>query len=123
VKIEIHIPDEAIGQFARAFAELMGPMLVASVASGAVAGASQRGVDPSSRNVRPRGMSQEGFLRLKEVLDLIPVSKSTWYKGVKEGRYPKPTDRFGSRIAAWDAREIYRLMEADTGRKGEALSA
>jgi predicted DNA-binding transcriptional regulator AlpA len=30
----------------------------------------------------------QGFLRLPEVLKLIPVSKATWWAGVKTGRYP-----------------------------------
>lgn len=29
-----------------------------------------------------------GFMRLTEVLKLIPVSKSAWWDGVKKGDYP-----------------------------------
>lgn len=52
-----------------------------------------------------------GYIRLKEILEIIPVSKSTWYKGIAEGRYPKPTKRFGPRIAAWDIRDIRALLD------------
>ena len=31
-----------------------------------------------------------GFLRLPQVLALIPVGKSSWWAGCKDGRYPKP---------------------------------
>jgi len=31
----------------------------------------------------------EGFYRLPEVLRILGVSKTTFYTGIKEGRYPK----------------------------------
>lgn len=31
-----------------------------------------------------------GFMRLSQVLEVIPVSKSTWWAGVKTGRFPQP---------------------------------
>jgi prophage regulatory protein len=30
------------------------------------------------------------YLRLPQVLERIPVSKSTWWAGVKKGIFPKP---------------------------------
>ena len=60
---------------------------------------------------RKRTLPQVGYIRLKEVLALIPVSKSTWYKGIADGRYPKPTKVLGSRIAAWDVKDIRSLLE------------
>lgn len=59
---------------------------------------------------RQRTLPQVGYIRLKEVLAIIPVSRSTWYKGIAEGRYPKPTKRFGPRIVAWDIRDIEPLL-------------
>lgn len=53
--------------------------------------------------------SNEGFLRLPEVLKLIPVSKSTWWAGVKSGRYPKSI-KLSDRITAWRVDEIRQLM-------------
>lgn len=38
------------------------------------------------------------LLRLKMVLEIIPVSKSTWWAGVKSGRFPKPVKTLGGRI-------------------------
>ena len=32
----------------------------------------------------------KGFLRLKDVLELIPVKRSCWYAGVKSGKFPAP---------------------------------
>jgi prophage regulatory protein len=47
-------------------------------------------------------------LRLPEVLAIIPVSKSTWWAGVKSHRYPQPL-RDGS-ITMWRLRDIERLV-------------
>ena len=48
-------------------------------------------------------------LRLPQVLEIIPVSPSTWWLGVKEGRYPQPV-KLGRRITAWRASDIQRLI-------------
>lgn len=56
---------------------------------------------------------ETGFLRLKQILGPqgpIPVSKSTWWEGVKSGRYPKPI-KLGPRITAWRAEDIRKLIE------------
>jgi predicted DNA-binding transcriptional regulator AlpA len=50
-----------------------------------------------------------GFLRLPEVLELIPISKSSWLTGVKDGRYPKPS-RIGLRTMAWSTHSIEMLV-------------
>ena len=51
-----------------------------------------------------------GLLRLPEVLHFIPVGKSTWWAGVKSGRFPKPV-KLGQRMTAWKAADIRRLIE------------
>ena len=51
-----------------------------------------------------------GFLRLYQVLTLIPVGKSSWWRGVKAGRYPKPV-KIAPRTSAWRAEDIAVLME------------
>ncbi|MEQ1789553.1 MAG: AlpA family phage regulatory protein [Rickettsiales bacterium] len=52
---------------------------------------------------------QTGFLRLPEILKLIPVSKSTWWAGVKSGRFPQSI-KLGERITAWRAQDIHTLI-------------
>ena len=55
-----------------------------------------------------------GLLRLSAILaplGPIPVSKSTWWAGVKTGRYPKPI-KLGPRTTAWKAEDIQALIEA-----------
>jgi len=50
-----------------------------------------------------------GFMRLPAVLVVIPVSKSTWWAGVKSGRYPKAV-KLGEKITAWRAEDIRALI-------------
>jgi predicted DNA-binding transcriptional regulator AlpA len=57
--------------------------------------------------------NSSGYLRLPRVLDLIPVSRSTWYAGVKSGRYPKPY-RISPRVSVWRADEIQDLVKGGT---------
>jgi prophage regulatory protein len=52
---------------------------------------------------------QPAFLRLPDVLALIPVSKSTWWAGVKAGRYPRGV-KLSSRTTAWRRRDIEELV-------------
>jgi prophage regulatory protein len=54
-----------------------------------------------------------GFLRLKQIIGPgrpVPVSKSTWWAGVKDGRFPKPL-KLGKRVTVWRAEDIRRLIE------------
>lgn len=58
-------------------------------------------------------LPETGFLRLSSILaprGPIPVSKSTWWAGVKEGRYPEPV-KLGRRITAWRVEDIRKLIE------------
>ncbi len=58
-------------------------------------------------------LPQTGFVRLKQILaprGPIPVSKSTWWAGVKDGRFPKPM-KLGDRITVWRVEEIRALFE------------
>jgi prophage regulatory protein len=49
------------------------------------------------------------LLRIKQVLVRIPVSKSTWWAGVKTGRFPAPV-RLGKRVTCWRESDILALM-------------
>lgn len=51
-----------------------------------------------------------GFLRLEQVLHLIPVSKATWWNGCKSGHFPKPY-KLAPRITAWKVSEIQNFIE------------
>lgn len=51
------------------------------------------------------------LIRLKELLRIVPVSKTAWYDGVKTGRYPQPVC-LGPRTVAWRLSEIEALIES-----------
>ena len=51
-----------------------------------------------------------GFLRLRQVLQLVPISKSVWWAGCKTGRFPKPV-KLGPRTTAWKAEDIAALVK------------
>ena len=55
-------------------------------------------------------LSGIGFLRLPQILEIIPVSKSTWWQGCKDGRFPKPV-KLGPKTTAWRAEDIAALIE------------
>jgi len=59
------------------------------------------------------------FLRLKSILapvGPIPVGKSTWWAGVRSGRFPKP-HKLGSRITVWTEVDIRTLADVLAGRR------
>jgi putative DNA primase/helicase len=58
-------------------------------------------------------LPEAGLLRLKSIVGssgLIPISKSTWWAGVKAGRFPKPI-KLGPRITAWRVEDIRSLVD------------
>ncbi|MDR3581315.1 MAG: AlpA family phage regulatory protein [Oryzomonas sp.] len=58
-----------------------------------------------------------GLVRLSQILGnkkkgippVIPVSKSTWWAGVKSGRYPQPI-KLGERTTCWNVADIRQLI-------------
>lgn len=54
-------------------------------------------------------LPQTGLLRIKQVLKFIPVSRSSWWAGVKSGKYPKP-QKLGERTTVWRASDIHALI-------------
>ncbi len=68
-------------------------------------------------------LPETGYLRLTQIIGskktgeppIIPVSRSTWWAGVKNGRYPKPSRALGQRITAWHVDDIRALIESANG--------
>ena len=61
----------------------------------------------------PQRLPETGFLRVAQIVapkGPIPVSKSTWWAGVKSGRYPQPV-KLGPRITAWRVEDIRALIK------------
>lgn len=58
-------------------------------------------------------LPETGLLRLSSILapnGPIPVGKSTWWLGIKDGRFPRPV-KLGPRVTAWKAEDIRALVE------------
>ena len=54
---------------------------------------------------------ESGFLRLPQVLSVIPLGKTCWLDGVKSGRFPKPV-KLSARCTAWRAEDIRELIKS-----------
>ncbi len=55
----------------------------------------------------------DGFVRIRDIVaphGLLPISRSTWWLGVKSKRYPQPVE-LGPRITVWRMRDIRALIE------------
>lgn len=52
---------------------------------------------------------EEKFLRLRDVLDRIPVGRTTWYELIKRGKAPRPI-KVGH-ISFWKASDLQRMMK------------
>lgn len=66
-------------------------------------------------------LPETGYLRLRHIIGdphasppipaIIPVSKSTWWAGVRSGRYPQSVKTLGERITAWRVEDIRKLLQ------------
>ena len=64
-------------------------------------------------------LPETGYLRLSQIVGnpraataippIIPISKSTWWAGVRSGRYPSPV-KLGPRITVWRVEDIRKLL-------------
>ncbi|HEY1082543.1 MAG TPA: AlpA family phage regulatory protein, partial [Prosthecobacter sp.] len=52
-----------------------------------------------------------GFVRLPAILKMVPVGRSTWWAGIKEGRFPKGV-KLGKNTTAWKNEDIRKLLES-----------
>ena len=52
--------------------------------------------------------AHSGFLRFKGVQAKFPVSRATWYAGIKAGKYPKPI-RLSEGVSVWRVADIDAL--------------
>jgi len=66
-------------------------------------------------------LPEAGLLRVKQIVGdpkasppipaIINISRSTWWAGVRSGRYPQPVRNLGPRITAWRVEDIRKLVE------------
>lgn len=63
-------------------------------------------------------LPETGYVRLSQIIGnpkagipaIIPVSKSTWWAGVRSGLYPQPV-KLSVRVTAWPVAAIRALIE------------
>lgn len=65
---------------------------------------------PKISTTQVQGQKETGFYRLPDVLKLIPISKSTWWSGIKRGEYPAGI-KLSERTTAWRVEDIHALIE------------
>ena len=54
-----------------------------------------------------------GFLRIKQIVgpgNPIPISRATWWQGVKDGKFPKPV-KLSENVTAWRVEDIRDLID------------
>ena len=56
------------------------------------------------------GLPETGFVRLSSILAIFPIGKSSWWAGVKDGRYPQPC-KLGPHTTAWKVADIRELIK------------
>ncbi len=62
-----------------------------------------------SHSKNQNSLPTEGFVRLPQVLAVIPVSKTQFWQGIKDGRFPAPV-KLGVRTSAWRVEDIRELI-------------
>ena len=61
-------------------------------------------------------LNDTGFLRLKQVLQLIPVGETTWRVGVKEGILPQPV-KVAGKVNLWRVEDIKELISSYSNKE------
>jgi prophage regulatory protein len=60
-----------------------------------------------------QSLPESGFVRLPSILapdGPIPIGKSSWWQGVRDGRFPRPV-KLGPKTTAWRVEDIRTLIE------------
>ncbi len=55
----------------------------------------------------------EGFVRLKQVLQIFPIGRTTLWRKVKNGKFPKP-HKLGPNTSVWDVTELRKFKDSIT---------
>jgi prophage regulatory protein len=57
----------------------------------------------------------DALVRISQIIGprgLIPVSRSAFYQGIRDGIYPKPV-RLGKRTSAWRMSELMQVVQKE----------
>ncbi|KQC08180.1 MAG: hypothetical protein APR62_05215 [Smithella sp. SDB] len=66
-----------------------------------------------------KNLPEEGFVRLSQIIGnkdapgVLPISRSSFLAGVREGRFPKPV-KLGKRTTAWPVESIRALIKRES---------
>jgi prophage regulatory protein len=69
-----------------------------------------------TKNMREK--PTDALVRIEKIIGpdgIIPVSRSSFYQGIRDGVYPKPI-RLGKRTSAWRVSELMRVTEREVGK-------
>ena len=58
-----------------------------------------------------------GFVRLPTVLNVVPVSRASWWAGIKKGIYPRG-HKLGPRTTAWRVEDLRDLINQLSSKEG-----
>ena len=74
-------------------------------------------------------LPETGYLRLPQIIGdkkavppipaIIPVAKSTFWQGIRTGRYPKPI-KLSPRVTVWKVEDIRAFIEKSNADGGYA---
>lgn len=56
-------------------------------------------------------LPQVGFVRLPQILAVVPVSRSTWWAWVKSGKAPA-SRKLGPKITVWEVEKIRAFLSS-----------
>lgn len=56
-------------------------------------------------------LPDDALIRITDVLRIFPISKSGWFRGIQDGKYPKPI-KLGERVSAWRVGDILKLVRS-----------
>jgi len=67
-------------------------------------------MDTTKQNHKELGNLPEiGYVRLPQILAVLPMGKSTFWNRVKAGIYPKPK-KLGAKISVWRVEDIRAIL-------------
>lgn len=57
-----------------------------------------------------KSLPETGLLRLNQILQFIPISRSSWWAGVKSGRFPAAR-KLSDRVTVWSVESIRAIID------------
>jgi len=63
----------------------------------------------SSRPSPDGSLPENGFVRLPTILKVYPISRSGWWQGVRDGRFPAGV-KLSPKVRAWRVEDIRQLL-------------